>query len=266
VNNRRCAVALITALATLITAILLTPGSYAWIVFARLSPGIAASASDGDITSLHASSYATDSEGNGYYEWQECSLSAENAYGGTYSGSFNFDKIDNVAVLAASNIVYLRLDVPIKAGKQIEFSLSYFEENGQRYHFYEGERLDSTTVDYTEITAAQNPTLFDSLLNIEQGFTDGDGEHPARPFISYSYAFSDSDTIPTEFSEDNHYVTESATLSADTYTGEGTDGIYYLFVKLSPNLDAYVESVNYIFEHMPCILDFNLQFSYTVSN
>ncbi len=263
--NKRHGIVLCLAAAILLTAMLLSPDSLAWISFFRLSPNGQLSASDGNLISVTESEYDGES---GEYNWIECSLTDGEGYSGKYTGSFNFGKIDNVAVLGEGNVVYLQLKIPLRVGRRVTLSLSYFTDTGPRYSFYRGERVDFDTVNYTLMTEGDPgyAELYGSLTNIENGFTDSQTTHPPRPFISYTAATSDTpDTAPGEFTGEIFPVTESSGTVELSYGGEGNEGYYYVYMKLTPNLDAYVESVNYIFDYMPCILDFNLELSYSVS-
>lgn len=264
--NKRHAFALGLAALLVVAALLLSPDSLAWIMLSRLSPTASLSASDGNAVTVRESFYNID---NQTYEWDDCAISSEGEYSGNYTGSFNFGKVDNVAVVAESNVVYLQIKIPKRLGKTVNISLSYFTENGARYHFYMGERNESDTVEYSEIgiESDEGKTLFGYLSEIETGF-NGEGErvHDPMPFISYTCTVSEAEeTVPSEFNGESLSVTDAPgdgfTLH---YDGEGEDGYYYVYIRLVPNLEAYVESVNYIFDYMPCIIDFNLTMSYTV--
>ena len=256
-KKRHAAVLGICAL-TLLIALLLSPDSLAWIILGRLSPDGRFEVSDGNAVTLSQSVYNAES---GEYEWQECRLSAEDEYSGQYAGGFSFGMIDNVAALDMDNIVYLRLTVPVRTGRRTRLTLSYFTDGGSRYRFYKGERIDATTVIYSQPSAEEADILFARLYSIEDG--GGDGE-PTRPFISYEAAVGDNGLLPDSFDTGAVYVTEASDSLTVDFEGEGEDGYYYVYLRLSPNLNAYVESVNYLFDYMPCILDFNLQLSYSI--
>lgn len=257
--KKRHAVTLTICALTLLVALLLSPDSLAWIMLSRLSPDGRLEVSDGNAVILSQSVYNAE---RGEYEWQECRLSAEDEYSGQYAGGFSFGMIDNVAELDRDNIVYLRLAVPVRSGRRAELNLSYFTDGGSRYRFYKGDRIDATTVIYSQPSAEEAELLFDRLYSIEDGAIEGE---PARPFIIYeAAALGSDDSLPSSFDTEAVYVTESSDSLTVSFDGEGEGGYYYVYLKLSPNLEAYVESVNYLFDYMPCILDFNLQFTYSV--
>ena len=81
----------------------------------------------------------------------------------------------------------------------------------------------------------------------------GPGELTFKEYNQNALTYIDLETTAGENNIVINLANENITADAD--------GNVYLYVKIAPNLSAYVESVNYIINYMPCIIDFGVKAS-----
>ena len=190
---------------------------------------------------------------------------------------FNFGSVINVHSLKPSNYVYLSIRIPTATGGDVDFAFSYNLEDSEgndfpdgRFSFYSGTRVydedGNATINFTYLPRATNTELYGGLDTIEG----------TMPFIEYAYAFSDEEVqdqaqlegltyITGPNSTTKYTVSDTTLIHAEHDVDEDAD-YYYLYVRMIPNLDAFVESLEFISTYMPCLIDFNLKLTIDITH
>lgn len=271
----------------LFLSILASTPSYAWIYFHKITPGSDFTVTDGYATEVKYG-YYLEQESSGSYtyvwnKWLDCVPTAENEYDivdqdgnpVAYTGEFRFGKIDNVATTDPDNYVYLQFKFNINSGSTATLNLSYLADptNGNsRYMFYKGIRTDDGFA-YEKMPRSGYASLYTQLEQIEA--TRGAFMIHSYAFSSNPYAAESTSVGPGELTFKEYNQNALTYIDLETTAGENNivinlanenitadqDGNVYLYVKIAPNLSAYVESVNYIINYMPCIIDFGVKAS-----
>ena len=293
-SKTRGIIAFALAIGILFSALLASTPSYAWIYFQKSTLATDFTVTDGYETEVKYG-YYLESESEGAYtytwnKWLDCVLTKENEYDSVdgsgspiaFTGDFRFGKIDNVATLDPDNYVYLQFKFNVNSGNQAVLNLSYFTDstNGNScYTFYSGSRTTEGDYIYTKRLKSELGDLYTTLESIE---------NERGTFIIHSYAFSDKPYLeenvanygPSELAFKDYVEGTPTHIDRETTAGQNnitidltqenltadSEGNVYLYVKIAPNLPAYVEAANYIINYMPCIIDFNIKASLIVSN
>ena len=186
---------------------------------------------------------------------------------------FNFGSVINVHSLKPSNYVYLSIRIPTATGGDVDFGFSYNTKDSEgndfpdgRFSFYSGVR-NQEIINFTYLPKAENADVYAGLDLIED----------TMPFIEYAYAFSDEKVESQAALESLSYVTgpnsttkytvsKDATLISTEHDINEENDYYYMYVRMIPNLDAFVESLDYISTYMPCLIDFNLKLTIDITH
>ncbi len=195
-----------------------------------------------------------------------------------------FGKIDNLSRLKPENIVYLCLEIPETHGNTVNFTLSNTIAKNSNYFF------DIYTDKEEKLNDAK---IIDGFNTIQTG----DGTTSGTPFLSFEYAFSNTKYTTTDgvtkmptldFTEMQMNGTDGTTAVTDsiaiklpdendttTYGGQyaayaGDNGAkstenYYLYIKITPNLDAFAYSIEYLNTIMPCHVLFHVQAEFEIT-
>jgi len=191
------------------------------------------------------------------YAWEQCDPEIPDA---SPFNNLNLGNIDNVGELQKDNTAYFRLMIPANAGNEIEFSLSY-NQNDTRYNLYYYPNNDTSQnlilcTTQSQIGLRTGAEILTGLSDIESNTLN------AKCFIEYSYAISGSaDISEVVFNETTNDVFEP-----DMFTANPVNygDVWYLYIKITPNLEALTEAVNFIDVCMPCVLTFNLEATFEV--
>ncbi len=215
--------------------------------------------------------------------------------------NMSFGTVDNLVRHKPENIIYFRLTIPKKAGNAVNFKLSYLMgEDGNFVDLYQKIKVTDADGNSTWATDDSGHILWETVPpQMEADFvsvqddvelTDENGNTTVvsrgECYLTYAYAFSATD-IPTTtlaaeeeagslvFSESIDFnafddVAEDAQdcvsvdCPADIYDATAADGVYYLYIKVTPNLLAFGLSVDHIVTIMPCFLYFGVRADFEI--
>lgn len=203
-----------------------------------------------------------------------------------------FGIIDNVALLKPDNVVYLKVEIPKKDGDTVNIKLNYnLDADGNFVDIYR-------TVTEDDVTYQEKLTN-DYKVNDENGDTVGIIEAfqsldslnlENNCFLRYSLCVSNNSYKENELAgltylgidgeaadEDslNHYKFNG--LPDSDGDGDADDSItvvnselesagdnYYIYVRIEPNLNMFVRSIEYISSVMPCYIYFKIQATFEI--
>ena len=160
--------------------------------------------------------------------------------------SLHLGTVDNLTRLTDDNYVYLRMQIdPVNLGNTISFTLELLAENGLELFDAEGNRV------FDETTGENPKTPLASLYDVNDDEEKG-------PLLKIDYAISKDPYTPTAMNELTFVAAEEDT----TYTAPDTDS-YYLYLRVYPNLSAFIVGTKFIYTYMPCTILYSMHFSVT---
>ncbi len=192
----------------------------------------------------------------------------------------SFGSIDNLSRHKPENILYFCIKLPKAYGQVVHMNLHNAPEATSRSFFTLYQNVyaaDGETVlgkeqvtDTTVLNAERGTTWAESLdalaaIETEQG----------EKFLQFSYAFAAEELEPAAiastltFSEDTPFLERGAArvdakCEDAIYSSEG--GHYYLYLRVTPNFEAFGHSIEYLAVIMPCYLFFRVGFAFEVDN
>ncbi|MBQ8719943.1 MAG: hypothetical protein IJY65_02810 [Clostridia bacterium] len=261
--------------------------SLGWLTnYIHLDPGLDFSADAPDDLLLYEISYDEDANDN---VTQTVTEGKETVGDGEFViSNLQFGVINNLSVLKNSNYVYYAIRVPKKNGDNISLGVSYGDVDSDGAHFTiyvpvreNGDIKLENGVMVTEKLA--DVDKLDKLTAIET--------NNSATFITYSFAISEK--APSEYSnvadmdalfeealadsdanksaeKKEHQMNAveddgSPTLTEMTYdTSSITGDYYYVYIKLTPNIDLYKYFIDYLWDSMPFYLAYEIRVKFDV--
>lgn len=248
----------------LLSALLLTSATYAWLRVGFVTPDSELSFTTGKLTPPAAKMwiYTNEEENENLADenrWVELSMttdgSANIAPGAERSGpvdgkytftltSLHLGTVDNLILLGDDNYVYLRVPIdPVALGNGVSITLELKETDGI-------ELYDSTGAPVTDETTGETPrTPLADLYDINE----------TMPLLLIDYAINKNAYTPYDMPPalKNSFAT---VIPGTTYTAPDSDP-YYIYMRVHPNLAAFMEATRFLYEYMPCTLFYSLDIS-----
>ncbi len=188
---------------------------------------------------------------------------------GVYSIAMNqlkFGVVDNLSRYKPENIVYLKIGLHKTDGKTVKVKL-YHEPDANGYFFDIYRTIDAPTK--LDPSVDEDKAILDGILNVQT-----EAERDNQSLVQFSYAFAkDSNIIPHEQAfetttpvmrqTDPTADPEGVTLTCtnEWYNELADDATYYLYIKITPNLDSFALTIDHLNTIMPCYLLFQMSFS-----
>ncbi len=261
--------------ALLILTFSLVTSSVAWFSVVRSSGNLGFNAGAQGSLVMHIGTVAVDGEESE----RSFALCTDNRVGisppvasdSLYSiklSDMSFGTIDNLSRLKPENIVYLRLTVPKNNGTRVDMSLKTVDGSGS--YFFDVYRniisADGESIAGQEKLDASNASD-KAVLDGLQAIRDTEGES----FLEFSYAFSETsynqitESAALDFSDTVQFDTEGVvTANCPEEVVSNASDNYYLYIKITPNLNAFAYSIEYLTPLMPCFVLFNVGVEFDV--
>lgn len=248
----------------LLAALLLTTATYAWIHEGFVTTDSEIAFTAGKLTPPVAKMWIyTDEEENENLadadRWVELTVTNDGSVNiapgaersGPVDGKYTFTltslhlgTVDNLILLGDDNYVYLRVPIdPVALGNGVSITLELKETDGI-------ELYDSTGAPVADETTGENPrTPLADLYDINE----------TMPLLLIDYAINK--TAYTPYTMTSALKESFATVEPDTtYTAPDEDP-YYIYLRVHPNLAAFMEATRFLYEYMPCTLLYSLDIS-----
>lgn len=251
----------------LLAALLLTTATYAWIHEGFVTTDSEIAFTAGKLTPPVAKMWIyTDEEENENLadadRWVELTVTTDGSANiapgversGPVDGKYTFTltslhlgTVDNLILLGDDNYVYLRVPInPVALGNGVSITLELKETDGI-------ELYDSTGELVTDETTGENPrTPLADLYDINE----------TMPLLLIDYAINKTaytpytmDTLAPELK-----ASFATVIPGTTYTAPDEDS-YYIYLRVHPNLAAFMEATRFLYEYMPCTLLYSLDIS-----
>ncbi len=249
----------------LLSALLLTSATYAWLRVGFVTPDTEISFTTDKLTPppVNMWIYTEEDENENLAaenRWVEQSVttdgSANTAPGvissvtdGKYTftlTSLHLGTVDNLIMLDDDNYVYLRVQIdPAALGDSVDITLALQAENGITMY-------DSTGTLVTDGVGAGAKTPLADLYDVNE----------TTPLLLIDYAISK--TAYTPYTMDTlapELKASFATVEPDTTYTAPDDDSYYIYLRVHPNLAAFMEATRFLYEYMPCTLLYSLDIS-----
>ena len=161
--------------------------------------------------------------------------------------SIHLGTIDNLTRLTDDNYIYMRVQIdPADLGHTVAFTAALLPEDGLELYDAEGHLV-------TDETTGEHPkTPLASLYSVNEDAQKG-------PLLHMDYAISTTSYTPVtmtdEFKETFTTLTENMTYTAPNET------TYYLYLRIHPNLTAFITATKFIYTYMPCTILYSMHIS-----
>ena len=185
--------------------------------------------------------------------------------------SLNFGTIDDLGVLKQSNIVYYCLKIPVSSGTDTFINLSYTDS-----HFASGA---SARPGFHFNIHDENGNILGENLHQEVDAAGREDFETGKTYLAYSCVVSDTapESIsatalielfdPTSgtpapkypFSAPDYSPQTDATPELREVSTEATEGYYYVYIKIHPDLDNYHEIAQVLMDYMPFFITFGIK-------
>ena len=193
-----------------------------------------------------------------------------------------FGNIDSITVLNPENIVYLRLTIPRILGNNVHFKLYYNNyASGFNLNIYENLYNENNEIigseNIFEVLPAAEAEGLKNVLN-ETKQTKGSFlrfQYSLSPLLIANGQMMDQYGVEVlDFSEEYVGFGEYSELDTgeiiETYSGgynniEGND-FYYLYVKITPNLESLGYALQHLTEYIPCFITFSVGAQFEILN
>lgn len=247
----------------LLSAVLLTSAAYAWLREGFITPDSEISFTTGKptpppIAMWTYTSEAEDEELAAANRWVSQTVTTvdngntvpgvassvtDNKYTFTLT-SLHLGTVDNLILLTNDNYVYLRVLIdPVALGNSVEVTLSLKPSDGI-------ELFDSTGAPISDEVSGEDPqTPLADLYAIDA----------VTPLLRIDYTVSKTEYTPITMTA---ALEESFTTVGDNtiYTAPDNDP-YYIYLRIHPNLSAFMEATRFLYVYMPCTLLYSLDVS-----
>ena len=161
--------------------------------------------------------------------------------------SLHLGTVDNLTRLTDDNYIYMRMQIdPVDLGHTVAFTATLLPEDGLELYDAEGNLVvDETTGEHPKTPIA-------SLYSVNNDAQKG-------PLLDMDYAISKTSYTPVTMT--NEFKETFTTLTEDiTYTAPDDD-TYYLYLRVHPNLTAFITATKFIYSYMPCTILYSMNIS-----
>lgn len=211
---------------------------------------------------------------------------AENPNIATIDAELQFGTINNLYFLENENYIFYAVKIPAEMGTKVKLGVFNTDMDDDEYHFSiweEGVDEDGNPTGQLALVPdekeneSDTQTLWQKVAAIETACTNAENEDPnGETFIKYSFALSNqapgaldtfskmSALFTVDYPLNNFRADGTPVLSEQTFTGTPTNGFYYLYIKLEPNMPLYKEFIEPLYAHMPFYLSYETRIMLSV--
>lgn len=202
-----------------------------------------------------------------------------------------FGNINNLYFLENENYIFYAVKIPVEMGKNVELGIFNTDIDSDGYHFsiWEIKTATDTETGTTTETLVKVPKevvvndqlvkIWDNVAGIEVPCTKNDSPD-GQTFIQYSFALSnqapekltDIGLMFSLFGQDyplNNFDAndgDKPKCFTQKFTGEPTsDGFYYLYIRLEPNMPLYKNFIEHLYAYMPFYLSYETRIILSVT-
>ena len=163
--------------------------------------------------------------------------------------SLHLGTVDNLTRLTDDNYVYMRVQIdPVHLGDTVAFTAALLAEGGLELYDAEGNLVvDETTGEHPKTPIA-------SLYEVNDDAQKG-------PLLDTDYAISKTAYTPATMT-DEFKATFTTLTDSTTYTAPDGDA-YYLYLRVHPNLTAFITATKFIYSYMPCTILYSMNITLT---
>ncbi|MCQ2413308.1 MAG: hypothetical protein MJ082_00735 [Clostridia bacterium] len=187
-----------------------------------------------------------------------------------------FGTIDNLLTVKKDNTIYFRIKIDrARFGDSCRLEAGTRETEGENdfpFVLYDGSKAKSTGY-YTKIDSTDTENGGQKAYLALRNFLEGtEGEAPS-PLLIFDYFVSTEEYEPDDI-EDLLHPASGEPLEMSAMPMEGADIVntdteaetYYIYLRITPSLDAFVKISKEFYHYMPCIIlyDARITFSATV--
>lgn len=182
--------------------------------------------------------------------------------------------ITNLSFLENSNIVYYVVRIPVDNGANVSFGVSYgdVDSDGDHFNIYVPVRDEDGYID-KDSNGAMITTLYTDEANLENivGIETGNDD----TFLHYDFALSTMDPTTADCADVEALFDGSTSKSLNDTEDDGVPSLestsfdfstleegaqyYYAYVKFEPNISLYKYFIDYLYEHMPFCLAYEVR-------
>lgn len=189
---------------------------------------------------------------------------------GFSASDLQFGKIINLSSLDRTNYVYYAIKIPKVDGGRVDLSVTFGNSGGGHFKIYVPRRdANGEVITEGEVISTEQYTDAEVLGSIQEIETENDAT-----FLRYSAVLSalmpeqlsaaaDMEALFRDSEEFDMDDIDGRELTIDTSEIGGE--YYYLYVKLLPNIELYKYFVDYLWNHMPFFLAYDVRVGLTVS-
>ncbi len=184
--------------------------------------------------------------------------------------NITFGNINDLSELKPENIVYLCLEIPAGTGEHFGFSLQYANADYLSLWVYDGSKLTAVKDNLTNVENLNGLSLLQYqyvLTSVEKSEENADQSTVGMPYASGEAVESaiDADKADALAWSEPISFTGSANFQYNRDLSDFANKVYYLYIKITPNLEAYTNAINYIYS--PSVyMDFDIKMEFEITD